>query len=142
MQATTKKLTIRAELREITVSSDIASHLFLLARDARSGDLERFAAAKSAVYGAIGRVLHGEIRRLDADAPYVPRLKRLLAAREKEIDLNLILDADVRAACLRIPQQFETAAPAVEAEPVAAAPAQPDGALVMSPSRATECEAA
>lgn len=93
MQNTTKKLTVRAELRATTLRSDIASQLMKLGRDALSGDIDAFAASKSVVYGAIGRSLHSELSSLrDADSPRARRIKRLLNAREREIDLDFFRD--------------------------------------------------
>lgn len=100
-----KKPTLRAELRATTINSDIAPHLSRLLRDARSGDIDAFAAAKSVIWGAIGRALHRELSALrDTDSQRAGRIKRLLSAREKEIDLDFIETAEGLAVASDIQQ--------------------------------------
>lgn len=107
MQNTTKKLTVRAELRATAFRSDIANQLMRLAREARSGDLDLFVAAKNALYAAIGRALHDELSTLDAAGPRAGRIKRLLSARDRELDMDFILDVATRAYCADIPQNLD-----------------------------------
>lgn len=126
MQAKTKKLTLRAELLSAASRSELRANDFSrLAEDVRSRDVEVVAAALNAVYCAVGRVLHAELRaEFDDETPRAARLRRLLAAREREVRPEFV-------------EELAATQPATEpaSEPVAAAPApaQPEVAPVRSP---------